>query len=55
LHIVPVDIDVSDMPQYAELITHQEGLDREKLTPIAKQYLREVPGRFSTIWVNAPM
>ena len=33
LHIVPVDIDVSDMPQYAELITHQEGLDREKLTP----------------------
>ena len=33
LHIVPVDIDVSGMPQYAELITRQEGLDREKLTP----------------------
>ena len=43
LHIVPVDIDVSDMPQYAELITHQEGLDREKLTPLAKQYLGEMP------------
>jgi universal stress protein A len=43
LHIVPVDVDVSDMPQYAELITHQEGLDREKLTPLAKQYLGEVP------------
>jgi len=43
LHIVPVDIDVSDIPQYAELITHQEGLDREKLTPLAKQYLGEVP------------
>jgi nucleotide-binding universal stress UspA family protein len=43
LHIVPVDIDVSDMPQYAELITHQEGLDREKLTPLAQQYLGEVP------------
>lgn len=43
LHIVPVDINVSDMPQYAELITRQEGLDRDKLTPLAKQYLGEVP------------
>jgi nucleotide-binding universal stress UspA family protein len=43
LHIVPVDIDVSGMPQYAELITRQEGLDREKLTPLAKQYLGDVP------------
>lgn len=43
LHIVPVDIDTSDMPQYAELITHQEGLDREKLTRLAQQYLGEVP------------
>ncbi|MBV8135402.1 MAG: universal stress protein [Deltaproteobacteria bacterium] len=43
LHIVPVDIDVSGMPQYAELITRQEGLDREKLTPLAKQYLSDLP------------
>jgi nucleotide-binding universal stress UspA family protein len=43
LHIVPVDIDVSGMPQYAELITRQEGLDREKLTPLAKPYLGDVP------------
>ena len=43
LHIVPVDIDVSGMPQYAELITRQESLDREKLTPLAKQYLGDVP------------
>ena len=42
LHIVPVDIDVSGMPQYAELITRQEGLDREKLTPLAKPYLGDV-------------
>jgi universal stress protein A len=43
LHIVPVDIDVSGMPQYAELITRQEGLDREKLTPLTKQYLSDLP------------
>jgi len=43
LHILPVDIDVSGMPQYAELITRQKSLDREKLTPLAKQYLGEVP------------
>ena len=43
LHIVPVDIDVTGMPQYAELITRQESLDREKLTVLAKPYLGEVP------------
>jgi universal stress protein A len=43
LHIVPVDIDVSGMPQYAELITRQESLDREKLVPLAKQSLGDVP------------
>jgi nucleotide-binding universal stress UspA family protein len=43
LHIVPVDIDVSGMPQYAELITRQESLDREKLIALAKQYLGDVP------------
>jgi nucleotide-binding universal stress UspA family protein len=43
LHIVPFDIGVSGMPQYAELITRQEGLDRDKLVPLAKQYLGDVP------------
>lgn len=42
LHIVPVDIDVSGMPQYVDLIKRQENLDREKLTAIAKQHLAEV-------------
>jgi len=40
LHIVPVDIDVTGMPQYGDLIKRQESLDREKLT--AKQHLAEV-------------
>jgi nucleotide-binding universal stress UspA family protein len=39
LHIVPVDIDVSGMPQYVDLIRRQEDLDREKLTAIAKEHL----------------
>jgi universal stress protein A len=42
LHIVPVDIDVSGMPQYAELIRRQESLDREKLDGLARQHLGEV-------------
>lgn len=42
LHIVPVDIDVSGMPQYVDLIKRQESLDREKLTTIAKQQLTDV-------------
>jgi nucleotide-binding universal stress UspA family protein len=42
LHIVPVDMDVSGMPQYVDLIKRQESLDREKLTAIAKQHLAEV-------------
>ena len=39
LHVVPVDMDVSGMPQYVDLIKRQENLDSEKLTAIAKQYL----------------
>jgi hypothetical protein len=39
---VPVDIDVTGMPQYVDLIKRQESLDREKLTAIAKQHLAEV-------------
>ncbi len=42
LHIVPVDMDVSGMPQYVDLIKRQESLDREKLTAIAKQHLADV-------------
>jgi universal stress protein A len=42
LHIVPVDMDVSGMPQYVDLIKRQESLDREKLTAIAKQHLANV-------------
>src|SRR5271154_902916 len=42
LHIVPVEMDVSGMPQYVDLIKRQESLDREKLTAIAKQHLADV-------------
>src|ERR1700723_2876163 len=42
LHIVPVDIDMSGMPQYIDLIKRQEELDREKLTAIVKQQLADV-------------
>jgi len=42
LHIVPVDMDVSGMPDYVNLIKRQESLDREKLTAIAKQHLADV-------------
>jgi len=42
LHIVPVDMDVTGMPQYVDLIKRQESLDREKLTAIAKQHLPDV-------------
>ncbi len=42
LHIVPVDMDVSGMPQYVDLIKRQESLDRDKLTAIAKQHLADV-------------
>lgn len=42
LHIVPVDIDVSGMPQYVDLIKRQEGFDRDKLTAIAKQHLADL-------------
>jgi len=43
LHIVPVDIDVSGMPQYVDLIKRQENIDHAKLTAIAKQHLSGVP------------
>jgi len=43
LHIVPVDIDVSGMPQYVDLIKRQENIDHAKLTAIAKQHLAGVP------------
>lgn len=39
LHIVPVDMDVTGMPQYVDLIKRQESIDREKLNAIAKQQL----------------
>jgi universal stress protein A len=42
LHIVPVDMDVSGMPQYVDLIKRQESLDREKLSAIAKDKLGDV-------------
>ncbi len=42
LHVVPVDMDVSGMPQYVDLIKRQEGLDSERLTAIAKQQLAAV-------------
>ncbi len=42
LHIVPVDMDVSGMPGYVDLIKRQESIDRDKLTAIAKQHLAEV-------------
>jgi nucleotide-binding universal stress UspA family protein len=41
LHIVPVEMDVSGMPKYTELIKHQENLDGEKLLAVAKQHLAE--------------
>jgi nucleotide-binding universal stress UspA family protein len=42
LHIVPVDIDVSGMPQYVDLIKRQEEIDRAKLGAIVKQHLPDV-------------
>ncbi len=42
LHIVPVDMDVSGMPQYVDLIKRQENVDRDQLTAIAKQHLADV-------------
>jgi len=42
LHIVPVEMDVSGMPQYVDLIKRQEGIDREKLNAITKQQLAGV-------------
>jgi nucleotide-binding universal stress UspA family protein len=42
LHIVPVDMDVSGMPQYVDLIKRQENIDHDKLTAIAKQHLADV-------------
>ena len=42
LHIVPLDMDVSGMPQYVDLIKRQEGIDRDKLTAIAQQHLADV-------------
>ncbi len=42
LHIVPIDMDVSGMPQYVDLIKRQESIDRDKLTAIAKQHTAEV-------------
>jgi nucleotide-binding universal stress UspA family protein len=42
VHIVPVDMDVSGMPQYVDLIKRQEGLDRDRLVAIAKERLFDV-------------
>jgi universal stress protein A len=42
LHIVPVEMDVSGMPQYVDLIKRQESIDRDKLTAITKQQLAGV-------------
>jgi nucleotide-binding universal stress UspA family protein len=42
LHIVPVDIDVTGMPQYVDLLKRQESLDREKLNALAKEHLAGV-------------
>jgi universal stress protein A len=42
LHIVPVEMDVSGMPQYVDLIKRQENIDRDKLTAITKQQLAGV-------------
>jgi nucleotide-binding universal stress UspA family protein len=42
VHIVPVDTDVSGMPQYTDLIKRQESIDRGKLDAIVKQHLGEV-------------
>jgi nucleotide-binding universal stress UspA family protein len=42
IHIVPVDIDVTGMPQYVDLIKRQEGIDHDKLTAIARERLQGV-------------
>ncbi len=42
LHIVPVEMDVSGMPQYVDLIKRQESIDRDKLNAITKQQLAGV-------------
>ena len=42
VHIVPVDMDVSGMPQYVDLINRQENIDRDSLVNIAKQRLVDV-------------
>jgi nucleotide-binding universal stress UspA family protein len=42
VHIVPVDMDVSGMPQYVDLIKRQEGIDRDRLVAIAQQRLPDV-------------
>ncbi len=42
VHIVPVDMDVSGMPQYVDLIKRQENIDRDRLVEIAKQRLVDV-------------
>ncbi len=42
VHIVPVDMDVSGMPQYVDLIKRQENIDRDKLVGIAQQRLLDV-------------
>jgi universal stress protein A len=42
LHVVPVDMDVSGMPQYVDLIKKQENLDREKLNEVVAQLMSGV-------------
>ena len=42
LHIVPVDMDVSGMPQYVDLIQRQENIDRDRLKAIAKEHLTDI-------------
>ncbi len=42
LHVVPVDMEVTGMPQYVDLIKRQESLDSERLTATAKQQLAAV-------------
>jgi nucleotide-binding universal stress UspA family protein len=42
LHIVPVDMDVSGMPQYVDLIKRQENADREKLNAVVVEHVTGV-------------
>ena len=54
VRIVPVDIDVSGMPQYVDLIKRQEGIDRDRLVAIARQRLPDVKWDIVTKWAIQP-